>query len=85
MVCAEVLRPSQPMGSCRARTVYLTILLLGRPKRLTSIVHILSPENDKWRKEENDRRKYFMINIHKRMLPTRRGSNPQPPGTSNSL
>ena len=30
------------MGSCRARSVYLTTRLLG--KRLTSIVHILSPE-----------------------------------------
>ena len=29
-VCAEVLRPSQPMGSCRARSVYLTTRLLGR-------------------------------------------------------
>ena len=35
------------MGSCRARSVYLTTRLLGRIsplKRLTSIVHILSPE-----------------------------------------
>ena len=29
-VCVEVLRPSQPMGSCRARSVYLTTRLLGR-------------------------------------------------------
>ena len=31
------------------------------------------------RKGQNDRRKYFIINLHERMLPTRRGSNPQPP------
>ena len=29
-VCVEVLRPSQPNGSCRARSVYLTTRLLGR-------------------------------------------------------
>ena len=53
-VCVEVLRPSQPMGSCRAWSVYLTTRLLGRrltsivltSKRLTSIVHIPSPETD---------------------------------------
>ena len=28
---------------------------------------------------ENDRRKYFMINLHDRTLPTQWGSNPQPP------
>ena len=32
------------------------------------------------RKGQNDRRKYFMINLHERMLPTGRGLNPQPPG-----
>ena len=40
--------PVNPMGSCRALSVYL-IRLLGRLcplKRLTSIVHILSPETD---------------------------------------
>ena len=30
MCLFEVLRPSQPMGSCRARSVYLTTRLLGR-------------------------------------------------------
>ena len=29
-VCVEVLRPNQPNGSCRARSVYLTTRLLGR-------------------------------------------------------
>ena len=32
------------------------------------------------RKGENDRRKYFMINLHERMLRPRRGLNPRPPG-----
>ena len=32
------------------------------------------------RKGENDRRKYFMINLQERMLPTLAGSNPPPPG-----
>ena len=36
--------PVNQMGSCRARSVYLTTRLLGR--RLTSIVHILSTETD---------------------------------------
>ena len=45
-VCLFVLRfygPVNPMGSCRARSVYLTTRLLGRQssKRLTSIVHNL--------------------------------------------
>ena len=38
--------PVNPMGSCRARSVYLTTRLLGRLSPLTSIVHILSPETD---------------------------------------
>ena len=29
--------------------------------------------------EGNDCRKYCMINLHERMLPTQRGLNPQPP------
>ena len=41
--------PVNPMGSCRAQSVYQTTRLLGRLsplKRLTNIVHILSPETD---------------------------------------
>ena len=44
--CLFVLRfydPVNPMGSCRARSVYLTGQTWSS-KRLTSIVHILSPE-----------------------------------------
>ena len=29
-VCIEALRPSQPNGACRAQSVYLTTLLMGR-------------------------------------------------------
>ena len=69
------------MGSCLARTVYLTTLLLGRLstlKRLTSLVYRnwqLPFSNQQ--KEKN--RKYFMINLHERILPTRRVSNRQSP------
>ena len=48
-LCIEVLPPSQPNGSYRARSVYLNTLLLGQAlssKRLTSIVYTLSPETD---------------------------------------
>ena len=48
-------------------------------------MHILSPET--WqlpflnqRKGENDRRKYFMINLHKECCRPRWGLNPLPPG-----
>ena len=48
--CLFVLRfygPVNPMGSCRARSIYLTTRLLGRLSPLsTSIVQILSPETD---------------------------------------
>ena len=75
--------PVNPMGSCRAQSVYLTTFT-GQAKsseQLTSIVHILSPGADNCpflnkRKGENDRRKYFMINLHKRMLPTSAGVEP---------
>ena len=81
IVCSFVLRfwgPVNPMGSCRARSVYLTTLLLGRlsPKRLISIVHILLPETDNcpsWiSRREKMTVKYFMINLHERMLPMMR-------------
>ena len=49
LVCLFVLRfydPVNPMGSCRAWSVYLTTRLLGRLGPLSGIVHILSPETD---------------------------------------
>ena len=73
------------MGSCRAWSVYLITLLLGRlksSKLLTSIVHIISKKLTtallESAEKRGGRRKYFMIHLNKRMLPTRRGSNPQP-------
>ena len=58
--------PVNPMASCQAWSVYLTIHSFARHRKL----HFLNQ-----RKGENDRRKYFMINLHERMLPTQRGSN----------
>ena len=82
-VCLFVLRfygPVNPMGSCQARSVYLTTLLLGRLsplKWLTSIMHILSPENDNCPSWIRGRDRMTVENIswsnlHERMLPTRR-------------
>ena len=53
-------------------------------KRLTSIVHILSPETDNcpsWisRRERMSVENISWSNLHERMLPTQRGSNLQPP------
>ena len=88
-VCFFVLRffcPVNPMGSCWVQSVYLTTLLLGRLSPLSSKPVLCAFIARNWqlpflnqRKGENDSRKYFMINLHERMLPTRCGSNPQPP------
>ena len=59
------------------QSVYLTTLFLSRLRSLRSypvLLHIDLPEIDKMsflnqRYEENDRRKYFMINLYDRMLP----------------
>ena len=40
-VCVVVLQPSQPNGSCRARSVYLTTRLLGRISPLSAQNHCL--------------------------------------------
>ena len=76
-VCVEVLRPSQPSGVMSSAVSLPNHTFTGQAlssKRLISIVHILSPEFDNCsslqRTGENDRRKYFMINLHERMLPT---------------
>ena len=84
-VCVEVLRPSQPNGVMSSAVSLPNHTFTGQAlssKRLTSIVHILSPETDRQlpflnqRKGEKDRRKYFMINLHERMLPTSAGVEP---------
>ena len=58
--------PVNPMGSCRALSVYLTTLLLGRLsplKGLNSIVHILSPETDKCPSRISGRERMTVENI----------------------
>ena len=77
--------PVNSMCSCQARSVYLTTRLLGRlsptsdwpvlciffrQKLITALLESA---------EENDRRKYFMINHYERMLLTQWGSNSEPP------
>ena len=81
-VCVEVLWPSQPNGVMSSMVSLPNHTFTGQAssKRLTSIVHILSPETDNCPlnqpKGENDHRKYFMINLHKRILPTSVGVDP---------
>ena len=67
-----------PLGSCRAQSVYLTTVFLNRlsslSERLTSTLAHSVARN--WRlpflnqrKGDNDRRKYFIIHLPERMLP----------------
>ena len=80
--------PVNPMGSCRARSVYLTTRLLGRlnqsSKRLTSIVHILSPETDNCPSWIIGRERMIVENISWSISTKEccrpRGLNPRPPG-----
>ena len=79
--------PVNPMGSCRARSVYLATRLLGRLSplsRLTSIVHILSPETDNCPSWISGRERMTVENISwsistKECCRPRRGLNPRPP------
>ena len=75
--------PVNPLWSCWVRSVYLTTLFLGQvwsSKLLTSTcAHSFArnwqlPFLKQW-KVENDHRKYFMINLHERMLTDLGGSN----------
>ena len=75
--------PVNPMGSCRARSVYLTTHLLVRLSPLgvnQYCAHSFARNGQlpflNQRKGENGRRKYFMINLHERMLPTSAGVEP---------
>ena len=78
--------PVNLMGLCRARSVYLTTLLwAGLVLKAVNqyCAHSFArnwqlPFLNQW-KGENDHRKYFIINLHKRMLPTRWELNPQHP------
>ena len=76
---------ANPMGSCRARSVYLTTRLLGRLSPLTSIVHILSPETDNCPSWISGRERMTVENISwsistKECCQSWRGLNPRPPG-----
>ena len=90
LVCLFVLRfygPVNPMGSCRARSVYLTTRLLGRlsslsgkPVLCTFFRQKLTTAFLNQRKGENNHRKYFIsISMKECCLPRPR-LNPQPPG-----
>ena len=72
-VCVEVTKPVNPMGSCGARSVYLTTLLLGRLGPLSgySVLCIIFRQKLIIALLESavgrECRKYFMINLHERM------------------
>ena len=73
------------MGSCRARSVYLTTRLLESSKRLTSVVHILSPETDNCPSWISGRERMSVENISwsistKECCRPRRGLKPRPFG-----
>ena len=73
--------PVNSMGSCRARSVYLTTRLLGR----LSIVHILLPETDNCPSWISGRERMTVENISwsistKECCRPRWGLNPRPPG-----
>ena len=78
--------PVNPMGPCRARSIYLATRLLGRlsPLILLAVNQYCAHSFARnWqlpflnqRKRENDRRKYFIINLHERMLSTSAGVEP---------
>ena len=78
--------PFNPMGSCPAWSVYLTTCLLGRlTKRLTSILHILSPKTDNCPFWISGRERMTVENIlwsisTKECCWPQRGSNPWPLG-----
>ena len=95
--CLFVLRfygPVNPMGSCRARSVYLTTRVLGRLSPLSGIVHSVSLETDNCPSWISGRERMTVENISwsistKECCRSRRGLNSrpsglQPDGASNS-
>ena len=70
--------PVNPMGSCRARSVYLTTRLLGRLSPLSGYSFARNWQLPflNQRKGENDHWKYFMINLHESLLPCSAGVEP---------
>ena len=92
-VCVEVLRPSQPNGVMSSAVSLPNHTFTGQAlssKRLTSIVHILSPETDNCPSWISGRERMTVENISwsistKECCRPRRGSNPRPPGQIFSL
>ena len=80
--------PVSPFGSCQALSVYLTTRLPGRLSplsKLTSIVHIFSPETDNCPSWISGRERMTVENISwsistKECCRPRRELNPRPPG-----
>ena len=74
-VCVEVLRPSQPNGVMSSAVSLPNHMFTEQAVLETVNQYCAHSFTRNWqlpflnqRKEENDRRKYFMINLHKRML-----------------
>ena len=87
-VCVEVLWPSQPSGVMSSAVSLPNHTFTGQAlssKRLTSIVHILSPETDNCPSWISGRERMTVENISwsistKECCRPRRGLNPRPPG-----
>ena len=62
-------------GSSHTESSLFVCVEVLRPSQPNGVMPFLNQ-----RKGENDHRKYFMINLHERMLPTSAGLNPRPPG-----
>ena len=87
-VCVEVLRPNQPYGVMSSAVNLPSHTFTGQArssKRLTSIVHILSPDTDNCPSWISRRERMTVENIlwsisTKECCRPRRGLNPRPPG-----
>ena len=87
-VCVEVLRPSQPNGVMSSAVSLPNHTFTGQAqssKRLTSTVHILTPETDNCPSWISGRERMTVENISwsistKECCQPRRGLNPPPPG-----
>ena len=84
-VCVEVLQPSQPNGVMSSAVSSPSHKFTGQAyssKRLTSIVHILSPETDNCPSWISGRERMTVENISWSISTKecRRGLNPRPPG-----
>ena len=69
-MCWSFTAQSKPLGSCQVWSVYLTTHLLYCAHSFTRNWQLPFMNQQKG---ENDRRKYFTINLHRRMFPTGRG------------